>query len=325
MILGAWFHNADGNLSFEHLQSASAFGITSIRSYNYSYVAQLASMLKSLKMSVYAGIYIQSEDILSDPGSQIKTDIASQYFDLNIPITALCVGNELRDLWTEVGKWSLSEDLAAKLAEVILELKNWLADRGYDVPITYAMEGPFPWGEWITPVVRACDVISINHYPIKGRHWFGEGGFQENKRFLTAKREQALLMLEYELALRQVMEKVTSMDKELILSEVGIASGVGFRRTGKLFISEHDPQAFEDTYKRLLSIIHKVNEDYDSRIKGVYFYEWRDNLYHGKIQSENSPIHTCFGLCYSDGTPKFDLEFLQRPLPNHKVFLRGKF
>jgi hypothetical protein len=268
-----------------------------------------------MRMNVYAGIHVQPEDILRDPYSQIKVEhsdsllkIAARYFELGIPMTALCVGNELRDPWTEVGRWTLSAKLASNLAIVISELRKCLTDHGYNVPLTYAMEGPFPWKEWLTPVIEACDVISINHYPIKSRHWFGESGFEENRKFLTDKRERELLMLDYELALRQVMERVTRMGKELILSETGLPSGIAFGRRGNLFLPEHDSDAFEDAYRRLLSIIHKVNADYDGGIKAVYFYEWRDNLYHRKIQSENSPIHTCFGLCHSDGTPKFDLQ-----------------
>ncbi len=324
MILGAWFHDADGKLSQEQLRKASAAGLTSIRSYNYSYVAQLAPTLKSLKMSVYAGIHVRPEDILRDPCSQIKVEhaaslfegnLASRYFELGIPMTALCIGNELRDPWTEVGKWTLSAKLASNLAIVISELKKWLADHGYSIPLTYAMEGHFPWREEVSPIVEACDIISINHYPIKGRHWFGDGGFEENRKFLTDKRERELLMLDYELALRRVMEQVTDMGKELILSETGLPSGIAFRREQDMVIPEHDPDAFENVYRRLLSIIYRVNADYDGRIKAAYFYEWRDNLYHSKIQSENSPIHTCFGLCYSDGTPKFALRLLTANLP----------
>jgi hypothetical protein len=315
MILGAWFHGADGKLSQEQLRSASAVGLTSIRSYNYSYVADLAPALKSMNMSAYAGIHVAAEGILSDPYSQIKTDIAAQYFDLDIPMTALCIGNELRDPWTEVGKWTLSAELASNLAVVISELKKWLTDHGYEVPLTYAMEGPFPWPERLITVIEACDIISINHYPIKGRHWFGECGFEENKKFLRDKRERELLMLDYELGLRRVMQQVTSLGKELILSETGLPSGIAFRREQGLVIPEHDPDAFADIYRRLLSIVYRVNADYDGRIKAVYFYEWRDNLHHSKIQSENSPIHTCFGLCYSDGTPKFDLQTLSATDP----------
>lgn len=307
MITGAWFHNADGKLSSDQLKAASVAGIKSIRSYNYSYVAELSQILKKLEMSVYAGIYVTAEDILSNPSSQIKKDIATQYFDLDIPITALCIGNELRDPWTEVGKWTLSEKLASNLALVISELKKWLTDQGYNVPLTYAMEGPFPWKDYLAPVIEACDIISINHYPIKGRHWFGDEGLAENDKFLTNKCERELLMLDYELALRQVMEQVTSLGKELILSETGIPSGISFKREGNLVIPEHNCDAFTDAYQQLLSIIYKVSADYDGKIKAIYFYEWRDNLYHPKIQTEHSPLHTCFGLCYSDGTPKFDL------------------
>jgi len=310
MILGAWFHNDDGKLDVKHLQAASEKGLTSIRSYNYSYVAELASLLRELSMSVYAGIYVEAEDILRNPRSQVKKEVVARYFELGIPMTALCIGNELRDPWTEVGQWTLSAKLVTNLAFVISELKDWLIAQGYNVPLTYAMEAPFPWKEWMTPVIEACDIISINHYPIKSRHWFGEGGFEANRKFLTDTRETTLLLLDYELTLRQVMEQVTAMGKELILSETGLPSGIAFARQHGTVIPKHEPTRFAEGYRQLLSIIYRVNADYNGHIKSVYFYEWRDNLYHRKIESEDSPIHTCFGLCYSDGTPKFDISIL---------------
>jgi hypothetical protein len=60
-----------------------------------------------------------------------------------------------------------------------------------------------------------------------------------------------------------------------------------------------------------MSLIARVNEEYKGRIQALYFYEWRDNLYHKKIWNvEQSPIHTTFGLCDSWGVPKFDIKRL---------------
>jgi hypothetical protein len=56
-----------------------------------------------------------------------------------------------------------------------------------------------------------------------------------------------------------------------------------------------------------------VDEDYDGIVQAAFFYEWRDNLHHRKIWNvEQSPIHTAFGLCTADGTPKFDLDAILR-------------
>jgi hypothetical protein len=47
----------------------------------------------------------------------------------------------------------------------------------------------------------------------------------------------------------------------------------------------------------------------DGRIKALYFYEWRDNLYHSKIWDvEQSPIHVSFGLCDRIGKAKIDIQ-----------------
>lgn len=61
-----------------------------------------------------------------------------------------------------------------------------------------------------------------------------------------------------------------------------------------------------------MNVINRVSRDYSDRIVGIYLYEWRDNPFHSKIQSEDSPVHACFGLCYVDGTPKFDLSKLKK-------------
>jgi hypothetical protein len=62
-----------------------------------------------------------------------------------------------------------------------------------------------------------------------------------------------------------------------------------------------------------VTLIARANRDYEGRLRVLYFYEWRDNLYHGKIWNvEQSPIHTAFGLCEQDGSPKFDLRRLMK-------------
>jgi hypothetical protein len=63
--------------------------------------------------------------------------------------------------------------------------------------------------------------------------------------------------------------------------------------------------------QEFMTRIRSVNVDYKDRIKTLYFYEWRDNLYHQKIWNiEQSPIHVAFGLCDRFGTPKFDIRKL---------------
>jgi hypothetical protein len=58
-------------------------------------------------------------------------------------------------------------------------------------------------------------------------------------------------------------------------------------------------------------LIRRVNSDYQSCIQALYFYEWRDNLYHRKIwNEEQSPIHVAFGLCDRFGVPKFNIKEL---------------
>ena len=67
-------------------------------------------------------------------------------------------------------------------------------------------------------------------------------------------------------------------------------------------------------------MIYNVNRDYAGRIKRIYMYEWRDNPDHREIQTENSPVHACFRLCYVDGAPKFDLPKLPSVLTSLQIF-----
>ena len=78
-------------------------------------------------------------------------------------------------------------------------------------------------------------------------------------------------------------------------------------RDGRKIMPIQDPNNFMKVYLKLACLINRVNRDYSNRIKCAFIYEWRDNPFHRKIKIENSPVHACFGLCYVDGTPKFDI------------------
>jgi hypothetical protein len=87
---------------------------------------------------------------------------------------------------------------------------------------------------------------------------------------------------------------------------------VGYHVEGeRLVVPESDNDRYCEVMRDFVRLIRQVNADYGGRIQAVYFYEWRDNLYHGKIWNvEQSPIHVAFGLCDRFGVPKFDLKEL---------------
>jgi hypothetical protein len=100
--------------------------------------------------------------------------------------------------------------------------------------------------------------------------------------------------------------------KPLLLTETGFPSAVGYHREGeRLIVPESDPARYGQAMQEFLALIRRLDEEYDHPVRGLYFYEWRDNLYHDKIWNvEGSPIHTAFGLCDRFGTPKFNLREL---------------
>ena len=116
----------------------------------------------------------------------------------------------------------------------------------------------------------------------------------------------------FELRLRRTLEELLPVDKPLILSETGFPSAVGYRmENARLVVPESDNARYGEVMTEFIGIIQRVNADYDGRIQAIYFYEWRDNLYHDKIWNvEQSPIHVAFGLCDRFGTPKFDIRQL---------------
>jgi hypothetical protein len=100
----------------------------------------------------------------------------------------------------------------------------------------------------------------------------------------------------------------------MLLSETGFPSAVGCHKEGDLVVPETEKALYGEAMHAFVSLIRKVNADYQGRIQALYFYEWRDNLHHPKIWNvEQSPIHTAFGLCDRFGVPKFDLSTVTRP------------
>ncbi len=74
---------------------------------------------------------------------------------------------------------------------------------------------------------------------------------------------------------------------------------------------ESDGERFGEAMAEFLGLIARVNAEYGRPIRALYFYEWRDNLYHAKIWNiEQSPIHVAFGLFDRTGVPKFDIATL---------------
>jgi len=63
--------------------------------------------------------------------------------------------------------------------------------------------------------------------------------------------------------------------------------------------------------QEFLALIRRVDDEYGHPIRGLYFCEWRDNLFHDKIWNvEGSPIHVGFGLRDRFSLPKMDIQAL---------------
>ena len=188
---------------------------------------------------------------------------------------------------------------------------------GYSTPLTYAMEeivfdreGYFR--EWLWPLIDACDIISMNRYPMGDRAWFTFGAFEESRRFLYDSRVRNDRLALFELRLRRTLQELEGVDKPVILSETGFPSAVGYQvEDDHLVVPESDNACYGEVMREFVDLIGRVNSDYNGRIRALYFYEWRDNLYHHKIGNEElSPIHVAFGLCDRFGVPKLNIKEL---------------
>jgi hypothetical protein len=108
------------------------------------------------------------------------------------------------------------------------------------------------------------------------------------------------------------MDQLAQVGKPLLLTETGFPSAVGYQRAGeRLIVPENDADHYDEAMQEFLERIKALDDQHNHLIRGLYFYEWRDNLYHDKIWNvENSPIHTAFGLCDQNGIPKIDIKRL---------------
>jgi len=331
MIIGAWFHPFGvEKIEDSGFSKAVEFGVKAARTYDYEHSRRIASILKRLNMSLYAGIDIDAENLIKNwrRELELKRNQILEMHELNVPLIAICLGNELREYTIgEPPNWKFTGRLSFSLSNLIVATKLFMEEHGLNTPVTYAMEGfrleaDGKLQEWIVPIVEAVDIYSLNCYPMETKDWFTLDAFKHNRRFLMDDRETNLRLVKFELMLRSLLNELEKYDKSLILSEFGLHAGVDFKvvdkseekhasiielRDGTKIMPVQDPNNFMKVYVKLAHLINRVNRDYSNRIKCAFIYEWRDNPFHAKIKSENSPIHACFGLCYVDGTPKFDI------------------
>jgi hypothetical protein len=262
-------------------------------------------------------MHVDAEALFSDWHSQVHLDELSRYHELGVPLEAICVGNELREGGDEPDKKRFTARLSFGLAYVLDTYRRWLDDHGHRTPLTYAMEGIVFNGqgnlnEWVWPLVDACDIVSLNAYPMGSSAWFGWEAFDESRRFLHDARVRNDRLALFEWRLRRTLQTLDSIGKPLLLSETGFPSAVGYRIEGdRLVVPESDRARYGEVMVDFVNLVRRIDADYDGRIQSAYFYEWRDNLHHTKIWNvEGSPIHVAFGLCDRFGTPKFDIKEL---------------
>jgi hypothetical protein len=314
MKIGAWIHCHDDTPLENQILLAADNGVETIRSYSIDYAERAAPALKQTGLSLLGGVHVDAAELVRDWRTQVRLEELERYQQLGIPIEAICVGNELREGGDEPDRKRFTARLSFGLANVLDTYRQWLDQHDYSTPLTYAMEGIVfdsqgYFHEWVWPLVDACDVVSVNAYPMGSSAWFTFDAFEESRRFLTNARVRNARLTLFELRLRRALEELIRADKPLILSETGFPSAVGYRmESARLVVPESDNTRYGEVMAEFIGMIRRVNADYDGRIQAIYFYEWRDNLHHGKIWNvEQSPIHVAFGLCDRFGIPKFDI------------------
>jgi hypothetical protein len=316
MKFGAWIHDHDLSLE-EQVLAARQSGLCSIRSYSLDYSRRAVLALKQNGMTLLAGMHIEGESLVADWRQQVNLEELEEITKLDVELEGICVGNELREGGDEADKKQFTARLSFGLANVLNTYRHWLDEHGISVPLTYAMEGIVfdqygTFHEWIWPLIDACDIVSINLYPMGVPEWFTFGAFVESRKFLTDRQVRNNRLALFELQLRRVLEQLESLNKPMLFSETGFPSAIGYEIEDKsLVIPQNDNDLYGAAMAEFMTCIHTVNTDFKHRIKSLYFYEWRDNLYHSKIWNvEQSPIHVAFGLCDRFGTPKFDIRKL---------------
>lgn len=274
-------------------------------------------MLKQNGMSLLAGMHVEAEALAADWRSQVRLDELAEIHNLGVELEGVCVGNELRQGGDAFDSRRFSARLASGLSNVLEIYRRWMRARGLAVPLTYAMEGIVfdhygRFHEWVFPLIDACDIVSINLYPMNIPAWFTFGAFDESRKFLADRRVRRDRLNLFELQLRQVLSQLKRMDKPMMFTETGFPSAIGYKIENEiLVIPQTDNVLYESAMREFMACIRTVNADFNDRIKVLYFYEWRDNLYHSKIWNiEQSPIHAAFGLCDRFGIPKFEIRKL---------------
>jgi len=317
MKIGAWIHNNDDISLSEQIALAAQSGLQSVRSYHIAYAEKAVPALKQARMSLFADMWVDAEALAENWRSQMRLDELARYHELGVPLDAICVGNELREGGDEPNNKRFTARLAFGLANLIATYRHWLDEHGYTTPLTYAMEeivydreGYF--SEWLWPLIDACDIISINRYPMTERAWFTFDAFEESRRFLYDARVRNDRLVLFEFRLRRTLQELERAGKPMILSETGFPSAAGYNMEGdRLVVPESDNARYGELMREFVNLIRRVNSDYRGCIQALYFYEWRDNLHHRKIwNEEQSPIHVAFGLCDRVGVPKFNIKEL---------------
>lgn len=311
MKIGAWIHTYDDLSLDQQIAAAAQNGLSTIRSYGFDYAQKVAPALKANGMSLLGGIHVNSEALVRDWHTQVRLDDLEGYHKLGIALEGICAGNELREGGDEPDKKRFTARLSFGLANVLAAYRAWLKDHNLNTPLTYAMEGIVfdaqgNFNEWLWPLIDAVDIVGVNLYPMGNAAWFTFGAFEESERFLHNPRVRRDRLAAFEYNLRRLLHQIAPTGKPVILTETGFPSAVGYRKEGeRLIVPVSDNAAYEEALTAFMQIIQRANEDYGGMIQALYFYEWRDNLYHSKIWNvESSPIHTAFGLCDREGNPK---------------------
>ena len=319
MKIGAWIHDYSGEDARAQFSHAAACGVASVRTYGVGHSEKIAPWAASDNLSLMAGIHVESEALVRDWNSQVKLDELDRTLALPCNIEAVCVGNELREGGDAWESKRFTARLSFGLSRVIERYRERAAELGKNVRFTYAMEGIVfdahnNFKEHLWPLIDTCDVVSLNLYPMTEAHWRDFTAFDVSAEFLRSNRAWRARMSEYEALLRRTMEILAAAGKTVFLSEMGFTSGAGYRIEGEIdgkphVWPEHDEAAFGERMAEYVELLSSVSSDYDGKLETVFFYEWWDNHFHSKIWNiEQSPIHTCFGLCDHTGREKFDVK-----------------
>jgi hypothetical protein len=310
--LGAWVYT----MRAPELRVAAYAGFDSTRGYAPSHAVQMAAASRQLGLSHLGGLDLNADKVLADWQDQVQWDSMTELYNTGIPLVAVCVGNEVRDVCAGE-KLCFSAHLADNLRQIIEGYRLWATRTGWKINLTTVLIGDafdtsYTFYDWVLPLIDSCDVVAMNLYPMAESDWFGLEAFKSNQQFLTDPATRQARFDHFEEMLRALLTQLQRRGKSLILSETGIPSGVDFRQYGSTIVPIHDPAAFQDAYMQFAGLLARVRADFHGQLSGIYLYEWLDNLNHPKIRTENSPIHTCFGLCDNSGTPKLDIEALTK-------------